>query len=62
MFRLYQAIECYDKAIQINPNNAGAYNNIGLVLYDLNKYNVLSKFFLDLVNYVFTELMITKQH
>jgi tetratricopeptide (TPR) repeat protein len=45
MFRLYQAIECYDKAIQINPNNAGAYNNIGLVLYDLNKYNVLSKFF-----------------
>ena len=33
-----EAIECYDKAIQINPNYSEAFNNKGLALGDLNKY------------------------
>src|SRR5919112_2145152 len=28
-----EAIECYDKALEINPQNADAYNNKGLSLY-----------------------------
>ena len=33
-----EAIECYDKAIQINPNYSNAFNIKGHALYNLNKY------------------------
>ncbi|CAK86537.1 unnamed protein product, partial (macronuclear) [Paramecium tetraurelia] len=33
-----EAIECYDKAISINPNYDDAWYNKGLALYNLNKY------------------------
>lgn len=28
-----EAVKCYDKAIEINPNNANAWKNKGLALY-----------------------------
>ena len=34
-----EAIECYYKAIQINPNYADTFNNKGSSLQNLNKYN-----------------------
>ncbi|MDD5406454.1 MAG: tetratricopeptide repeat protein [Sulfurovaceae bacterium] len=34
-----KAIEFYTKAISINPNNAIAYNNRGLVYYELKDYS-----------------------
>jgi tetratricopeptide (TPR) repeat protein len=34
-----EAIECYDKAIELNPNNADAYNNKGTVLSELRNYH-----------------------
>ena len=34
-----EAIECYDKALEIEPNYAGALNNKGAVLDKLEKYN-----------------------
>ena len=34
-----EAIECYDKAIEINPQDDDAYNNKGLSLYHLGNYN-----------------------
>jgi tetratricopeptide (TPR) repeat protein len=34
-----EAIECYDKAIKIDPNYALAWNNKDLALYNLGKYN-----------------------
>ncbi len=33
-----EAIKCYDKAIEIEPNNAEAWNNKGIVLGRLSKY------------------------
>ena len=33
-----KAIEDYNKAIELNPNFAGAYNNRGLAYYELNKH------------------------
>ena len=34
-----KTIACYDKAIEVNPENADAYNNKGLSLYLLRSYN-----------------------
>ena len=34
-----EAIECFDKAIILNPNDAELFHNKGIVLNDLNKYN-----------------------
>ncbi len=34
-----EAIECYNKAIELNSNYSDAYNNKGIVLNYLNKYN-----------------------
>jgi tetratricopeptide (TPR) repeat protein len=33
-----KAIECYNKIIEINPEDANAWNNKGLALYNLEKY------------------------
>ena len=33
-----KAIDCYEKAIQINPNYAIAYNNLGNVLKELRQF------------------------
>jgi tetratricopeptide (TPR) repeat protein len=33
-----EAIKCYDKAIEIEPNNAEAWNNKGIVLGRLSNY------------------------
>ena len=33
-----EAIKYYDKAIEIDPNNANAWNNKGLALDNLGKY------------------------
>jgi len=33
-----EAIECYDKAIEIDPNNPVVWNNKGLALYHLDKH------------------------
>ena len=33
-----EAIECYDKALEINPQNADAYYNKGLSLSTIEKY------------------------
>ena len=30
----YEAISCYQKAIEINPRIVGAYNNLGLIMYE----------------------------
>ena len=37
----YGAISDYTKAIEINPNDADAYNNRGVAKYDLKDYMVL---------------------
>jgi tetratricopeptide (TPR) repeat protein len=34
-----EAISCYDKALQTDPNNAQAWNGKGKTLSDLGKYN-----------------------
>jgi len=34
-----EAIECYDKAIEIDPNNSVVWNNKGLALNSLGKYD-----------------------
>jgi len=34
-----EAIKCYDKAIEIDPNNSVVWNNKGLALYFLGKYD-----------------------
>jgi len=34
-----EAIECYNKALDINPNLAGAWNNKGIAYYKMNKYD-----------------------
>ena len=34
-----EAIQAYDKAIEIDPQHAAAWNNKGIVLYDQGKYN-----------------------
>ncbi len=34
----HKAIECYDKAIELKPDDAGAYNNKGIALYGLGNY------------------------
>jgi len=33
-----KAIGCFEKAIQINPNYAAAYNNLGNALKELGEY------------------------
>jgi PGF-CTERM protein len=33
-----KAIECFDKAIELDPNYANAYNNRGLTYYHLKQY------------------------
>ena len=33
-----EAIECYDKALEINPNHADALNNKGMSLHEVGKY------------------------
>ncbi|MGB6590948.1 MAG: tetratricopeptide repeat protein [Candidatus Nitrosopolaris sp.] len=30
-----EAVECHDKALEIDPNNDGAWNTKGLALYNL---------------------------
>ena len=37
MKKLEEAIKCYNRAIEIDPNFYQAYYNKGLALYDLNK-------------------------
>jgi tetratricopeptide (TPR) repeat protein len=39
MNRLNEALQCYDKAIDINPNEASYYYKEGHVLYNLGQYN-----------------------
>lgn len=34
----YEAIECYDKALQVDPNNAYAWNSKGESFRNLEKY------------------------
>ena len=34
----HKAKECFEKAIEINPNHLGAYNNLGLVFKELKEY------------------------
>ncbi len=34
-----EAIDCFDKAIELNPNHARAYSNKGNALYDLDNYS-----------------------
>lgn len=36
--RLEDAISCYDKSIELKPNEPKAYNNIGNILYKLGKF------------------------
>ena len=36
--RLQEAIDCYDRALEINPRLAKAWNNKGIALYDLGKH------------------------
>ena len=33
-----EAIECYDKALKIDPNHVNALNNKGYLLYNQGKY------------------------
>jgi tetratricopeptide (TPR) repeat protein len=40
-----KAIECYEKAVKIDPNYKIALNNIGLALIYLSKYNESLEFF-----------------
>ena len=44
---LNKYIECYDKAIQLNPNDAEAFNNKGFAMNNLNKYNLVDSLKLD---------------
>ena len=37
--RYDEAIKCYDKVIEIEPNNADAWNNKGNALRDLSRYD-----------------------
>ncbi|CAD8215554.1 unnamed protein product [Paramecium octaurelia] len=39
MNKQQEAIECFDKAIAINPNNDNAWNNKGFALHNLQQYN-----------------------
>jgi tetratricopeptide (TPR) repeat protein len=39
MNKYNEAIQCYDKALEINPRDAKAWNNKGLAYADMNKYN-----------------------
>ena len=36
-YRFNEAIECYDKALKINPNNVKAWNNKAFALHNLNR-------------------------
>ena len=38
-----EAIEAYDKAIEIDPKNLEAWNNKGIALNELNKYDEAHK-------------------
>ena len=40
-----EAIKYYDKAIELDPNNADAWNNKGLALYNLGKYEEAIKYY-----------------
>ena len=38
-----KAMNCYEKIIQINPNNVDAHNNLGIVLHQLREYQKAMK-------------------
>ena len=44
MEELSKAISCYEKAIQIDSNYINAYNNLGIILGDLNRLDEAKKY------------------
>jgi tetratricopeptide (TPR) repeat protein len=44
MNKYNEAIQCYDKALEINPRDAEAWYNKGNVYYDMNKYDKAIKY------------------
>ena len=38
MERFSEAIDCYDKVIQLKPHHADAFNNKGISLYSTEQY------------------------
>jgi len=43
--RLTQALECYEQITQIKPDNVNSYNNIGMISFQLQRYDDAEKAF-----------------